>query len=44
VEFIGGKPTTVYDDHNIVKYDDYVKVLPERNVDTEGYVLLFERK
>ena len=44
VEFTGGKPTTVYDDHNIVKYDEYVKALPVRTVDTEGYVLLFEQK
>ena len=44
VEFTNGKPTTVYDDHNIVKYATYLETVDRnRTVDTEGYVLLFER-
>lgn len=44
VEFKDGKPTTVYDDHNIVDYDEYVKAVGGRTVNTEGYVLLFEQE
>lgn len=45
VAFTGGKPTTVYDDHNIVDYATYLETVDKnRTVDTEGYVLLFERE
>jgi len=43
VEFNGGKPTTVYDDSNITPYDAYISHVGFRTVDTDGYVLLFER-
>ena len=44
VSFEGGNPKTVYDDHNIVEYATYNKNIPNRTVDTTGYVLLFERE
>jgi hypothetical protein len=45
VEFTNGKPTTVYDDRNIVDYAKYLDTVDRtRTVDTEGYVLLFERE
>jgi DNA-binding beta-propeller fold protein YncE/ubiquitin C-terminal hydrolase len=44
VEFKEGKPITVYDDRNIVEYTTYLNTVDRtRTVDTEGYVLLFER-
>jgi hypothetical protein len=45
VEFKNGKPDMVYDDSNIVDYDTYLATVDRnRTVDTEGYVLLFERE
>jgi DNA-binding beta-propeller fold protein YncE len=45
VEFKDGNPTTVYDDHNIVSYATYLATVDRnRTVDTQGYVLLFERE
>lgn len=44
VEFKDKKPYMVYDDSNITPYDSYVKHVGGRTVDTEGYVLLFERE
>ena len=44
VEFKNGKPVMVYDDSNITPYDSYVTHVGGRTVDTEGYVLLFERE
>ena len=45
VEFKNGKPDMVYDDSNIVNYATYLATVDKnRTVDTEGYVLLFERE
>lgn len=45
VAFEGGKPKMVYDDSNIVDYATYLNTVDRtRTVDTEGYVLLFERE
>lgn len=43
VEFKNGDPDMVYDDDNITPYKYYVSHVGGRTVDTEGYVLLFER-
>jgi hypothetical protein len=45
VEFKNGNPDMVYDDSNIVDYATYLATVDiNRTVDTEGYVLLFERE